>query len=684
MKKARKRGSHEPINFWDSFVFKFSSRILLGLIIVVIFLSISQCTIKTPESPSWNTNFVVPVINRTYTMQELIDKADQPELFIDTNGQVAFAITEDIDPVGLSTDDFAANDLNYAANRDLGPISIDPPSISPVTVSLSSISGMSSALPGDSAVVVAGGFNLYNNLPTIDNFNTAAIHSGTMTVSIANNLDINLEIVQFSIYDITTDMIVAADTFQTIIFAGTTGQMNIDLAGKTMSNNLRLDVYCYTSGGVVTNFSARSISSGLTFNNDIEVTSANAQVPAFSDLQFASALEINLNSGETLESAVISSGNLNMNLTNNTALDATVTVTIPTLSSGGAPYTVIRSINAGSTINIVQNLQNYNVVPYNDSVEVSISAYIPGSGSNFVDVDQYDDISFDAAISNLSFGAVTGIFNSNEVAVNESLTDIDIPEGFDNVELVEAMLTLEVENGVDMPGTVACTLQADNGKSLVISGNIDARGLETTRLSSITNSDVADFITPLPTNIDVNGAITFGDGSSHTIMPGDSVFARVNIYAPMYVRLDNAEITDLDVESSEINQEDIDIITDHFITGRFIYEITNRLPLGVTAVISMDGDSATLYTSPQFVLDTIKADPAPVTLGTGISSDAVVTTGEIYLDSVDIKILENPMLYIRPEVFLTSSDPNGVKLIDTDYITISGRVEVEYLFDGDL
>lgn len=683
MKKARRRGSKETVNFWDSFVFKFSSRVLIGVVIILIFLSISQCTIKSPESPSWDTNFVVPVINRTYTMQELIDKADQPELFIDTNGQVAFSITEEIDPVGLALDDFSANDLNYAANRDLGPISIDPPSISPVTVSLSSIAGVASGLTGDSAVVAPTGFNLYNSLPTIDNFNTASIYSGSLIVSIANNLDINLDIVQFSIYDVTTEMIVAADTFQTIIFAGTTRQMAVDLAGKTMSNNLRLDVYCYTSGGIVTSFSSRSISCGLIFDDNIEVTSANAQVPTISDLSFATAIGINLNSGETLESAEISTGNLSMILTNNTALDATVTVVIPSLSNGGSPYSVIRSITAGSTININQNLQNYNIAPANDSVEISLSADIPGSGSNFVDVDQYDDISFDAAISNLSFGAVTGIFNSNSVAVNESLTNIDIPEGFDNIELVEAVLTLEVENGVDMPGAVACTLLADNGKSLVVSGTIDARGVETTKLSSITNSDVADFITPLPTNIDVNGTILFGDGSSHTIMPGDSVFARVNIYAPLYVRLDNAEISDLDIESSEINQDDINVITDHFISGRFVYEITNHLPLGVTAVISMDGDSANLYVDPQFVLDTLKADPAPVAISSGISSSELVTTGEIYLDSVDIKILENPMLYIRPEIFLTSSDPNGVKLIESDYITISGRVEVEYHFDGD-
>ena len=78
----------EPDNFWESFLFKYSTRFILGLIVVTIFLTLVQCSVKSPEAPSWNTTFSVPVVNRTYQMVELVDKVGQDELGIDSLGNV--------------------------------------------------------------------------------------------------------------------------------------------------------------------------------------------------------------------------------------------------------------------------------------------------------------------------------------------------------------------------------------------------------------------------------------------------------------------------------------------------------------------------------------------------------------------------------------------------------------------
>ncbi|MFQ5454067.1 MAG: hypothetical protein ACE5D6_07760, partial [Candidatus Zixiibacteriota bacterium] len=56
--------------------------------------------------------------------------------------------------------------------------------------------------------------------------------------------------------------------------------------------------------------------------------------------------------------------------------------------------------------------------------------------------------------------------------------------------------------------------------------------------------------------------------------------------------------------------------------------------------------------------------------------------GELYLDSLDIQVLKNDTLYIRPEIYLNGSDTSGVQLTNNDYLTINGRIEVVYRFDG--
>jgi hypothetical protein len=199
----------------------------------------------------------------------------------------------------------------------------------------------------------------------------------------------------------------------------------------------------------------------------------------------------------------------------------------------------------------------------------------------------------------------------------------------------------------------------------------------------VVDSTVADFLSPLPSSIQVSGDVVFGDGFYQGMITADDyVVARVSIYAPLAVRINNAEISDLDVEVTDINEEDITAISDHIIEARFVYTVANHLPLGITAVVHLSGDSLSVYASPQLTLDTLAVEPAPVSLVTGVASTEAISSGQFILDSLDFDILENDSLYIRPQIFITGSDTAGVRLTQQDYITITGRIEVEYLFDG--
>ena len=49
----------------DSFLIKYFLRLVVALTVIMVFLTLVQCSIKKPESPEWTTNFVLPVINQT-------------------------------------------------------------------------------------------------------------------------------------------------------------------------------------------------------------------------------------------------------------------------------------------------------------------------------------------------------------------------------------------------------------------------------------------------------------------------------------------------------------------------------------------------------------------------------------------------------------------------------------------
>ena len=88
----------------DSFLFKAGSKFFLSTFVIIIFLTLVQCSIKKPEAPTWETSLVIPVINRTYDMAELIRKLNQDGIEMDSSGNIFFTITEELDTVTISAE----------------------------------------------------------------------------------------------------------------------------------------------------------------------------------------------------------------------------------------------------------------------------------------------------------------------------------------------------------------------------------------------------------------------------------------------------------------------------------------------------------------------------------------------------------------------------------------------------
>ena len=189
----RKKLDNSSDSFIDSFLFKFSTKLLLGIVVVLTFLTLSQCTIKKPEAPTWETQFVVPVINRTYYMEEIIEKIGEGNLQIDDSGYVVFSITEELDTVNIDPENLSTDDLSFSVNKELGPIDIDAPAIDPVFLSLSGLSGYGVSLPGDSAIIPDTTFEVTSGMPGITTFSTATFSQGQVNIVIANALGITLD-----------------------------------------------------------------------------------------------------------------------------------------------------------------------------------------------------------------------------------------------------------------------------------------------------------------------------------------------------------------------------------------------------------------------------------------------------------------------------------------------------------
>lgn len=681
-KRDAKRTDAETV-WTERFLFKYGSRMLLGISVIVVFLTLAQCTIEKPEAPEWTTRLTVPIVNRTYDMEELINKIDQEGLEIDQAGNITFSFSEDLDTVMLDAAALATDDLSYSVTQSLGAISIDPPVIAPVLVTMASIVGLGAGLPGDSAAVAALSFDVINSMPTITNFSQATIASGNLMVVVENNLGVALDTAIVEIYDVGNAAVLVTDTFPSGIPAGITDSLTISLAGKSLSNELRVNAHCYTSGGTINSFSTRYISTELAFPDGLTVSSAVAKVPA---LNLAFSEQIQLGETERIDTASLASGQLVLTILNATNLSANLSIDIPDLVTSGVALSIDTTVPAQSEVQIVRVLTGSQLIPGGNlpqQIDINVTADVPGSGDQQVAVNQADSFFVQAELTSLTFSSVTGVFSSTEATFNSESFDIDIPTGFDSLELVSAVLTLDIENGTNLPGYLDIQLTGDNGKVLALTGDIVAGVSGAPVTTTFTDSDIADFMSPLPGNVEASGTVIFGDGvTQSTINANDFIFSRVGIVAPLEMII-RESLIETDIASESIDQADIDMVTDHVIEAGFVYNIINHLPLGASVKIFLGPDSATLYSNPALTIGPLVINAAPVS-GAGLVIDTAATGyQEIMLTNADIQVLKSDTLYIGQEMILEGSNGQSVKLMQNDYITVIGRFEVEYRFDGE-
>ncbi len=676
-RRKSRRQQDGPREFRDSFLVNVASKFGLGLIVVVVFLTLVQCSIKKPEAPAWNTQFTVPVINRTYPMEELVDKIDQEGIEISDDSTVVYSFSDDIDTVRLDGEHLTTDDLSYSIAQPVGVIQLDPPVVDPVSTDYVDIIGLAAgAVPPTS-------FQITSDLPPVDSYQQATIATARLWVIVDNDLGLDLDQVDVTLRDVTLGQVVGTQSLTGGIAGGDSDSLSFVLDSRTISNEFQVQSDCHTPGGTVLSASDKDLTVAVRFDENLSVSSGVAKIPA---LTRAFDQQVDLGESDPVYHATLAAGQLLLTVSNNTALDAVLDIVLPDLVSGGQPLSVSQPVGPNSSDVVSVNIAGYDLVPTDSTVPqqvtVDVTASLPGSGDVMVAVDETDDFAVTASLTGLEFSSITGRFAGTDATIEPTSQEIDVPEGFDQIELQHAIVTLEVENHVNMAGTVDLLLSGDNGKSHVFTGDIDAGTPGGATVTMIVDSTVADFLSPLPGRIDISGTAVFGDGVTvSTVNADDFVYAQVHILAPLEFVLGETQI-DADIEQEEIEQDDIDLITDHVIEARFVYTITNHLPLGVDIDILLGGDSTTLMTNPGLTISGLGVNAAPVVAG--LVSDSV-TTGEqvIVLDSADIQVLKNDTLYVGQQITLHGTDGQVVRLTTNDWLRVEGYLQVEYRFDGE-
>jgi hypothetical protein len=676
---GKRRGSTNGENASGGILTGFILKLAFAVAVIVTVLTLAQCTVKKPQSPSWDTHLTVPLISRQYSMSELVRKMDQPGIGFDVDSNVIFSISRDLDTFRLAQQDLSLTGFSYNTTAQLGVISITPPTIAPVVVPVSAIG----PLAGASGSIPSISFTVANDLPPISTLSSATIADGKVYIVVANNLGIDLSAASITLYDIGNSSVIGTQSFFIGLLNGDVDSLMFNLNGRTISNQLNATLDGTTAPGTILTAGIQDISTRASFSSPLTVSAATTQVPPLSR---SFSQQVALVNPTPVYQATLASGTLSISITNNTPLSSTIDVTLPDLLSGGLPVVISRSVAANSSVSPTINLAGYILTPVDSTVPQNIgfavAASSSGSGAGQVTVDQNQGFSVTAGLSGLSVQSLTGIIAPTDVVVNPMAQSITVPQGFDSVQLSQATLSLEITNAVDLPGSLSIQIQGNNGKTLNLSGAVQRGSAGNPVVSVITDTTVADFLWPLPSSLSITGSATFGDSvSSGTLTSADFLHARICIDAPLELILHQSTVRP-GASKQSLDSNVLQNIADHITEARLIYTLDNHLPIGAQINLYLNGDSATAYSNPDVLIDNLFVN-AGVVGGNGVVT-AATSTGEqtVLLDSADIQVLRNPSLWIASQIVLDSTGGQPVRITAQDYVGVTGRIEIDYRFDG--
>ncbi len=645
---------------------------IIAICAVFIFL---DCSVDKPEMPTWETTWDLPLLSSTKTMDDLISKLDEEDITFDSLGNPIFIITESIDTT------FIGDNLNYniqtaeSFDTTLGTVHIE--GIDPVMLNLD-LNSLGIPVVVDSIPVDTSLYS-YHDLPGFDEFTWVYIDSGILELQVTNDMGINFDSLAITVYN-------AADTTMPLKMAEF-GGLN---QGETKTDSLVLNADSLTSFLALKIFSRilrQPISGGnnnfnvvCSFPGGIMVTKAQTEVPHI-ERSFGGEIALEDTTFEELfiEEAVIDSGSLIFDIINKTNLSCSLHISLPQFTLGNNILTMDYTIDSLGTLNEQIDLAGFLIQPEGTDtqyVNFNAVAVMDSTAPRQIIISNTDSLIVTATLSQISLLSVTGIFKPDDVTLEPTVQEIEVPQLLENAQLTHATIDLRVFNNSNAKAYIDLLITADTDSQIVVQDTIYGKpsigSPPEITVIHIDSMATRSFLNPPPTAVTITGSIVFNpDIQSISVASTDFVFGEMEIYSPLAFALSDTVNVEMEINAPDISSGDFENFEETFEHAIIDLELTNHLPIGaiisiyISATISdttiFDDDSDAIIIGP-LALDSGQIDSL------GYVTEAIISVSSDSLGSNEIAVFNNDTIFIAPKVELLPT--SGSILRSSDYINI--------------
>ncbi len=653
-----------------------------------LILLASGCSIKKPEAPSWETTWTMPLVSKTYLMSDIIEEIDDSLIQIDSLGNPSFQVTRDLDSIRIG-DNLTAEGVSQSYRDSLGNVDIDPPSGQTVNFSKATL-----------GIIDAGGwippvtFTHNEDLTDFSEFTWIRVDQGMISIEVNNDMGVRLDTLIITLYnrgDLGNPLGTAE--FEDGIDQGESLTRTIDLAGDSVSNQLTLAIHGAINQLTLISGGSDNFATTSSFPVSIRASAAQAETPRISkDL----SQDIELDGGSVISQATIDSGFLNLQIANGSQLPMEIELIFPNFTDAfGETLRIDESIEGNSSFQRQVDLNGYLLTPSSidtpQVISILAQATVPASTPQQAIIHATDSISIEAGISDIIFRSITGTVEPTEIAVDSIETDIEVPSDIEDAQLTHATLSLTVYN--NSTADIDLNLQISDesfSRQIAISGTAEGKANPAASpqatIFNVGSSELLDFLNPAPSRIVVSGNSIFNPHREEvTISRDDFFYGQVTISSPLAFSLADTTEIDLDIDSTEINQDDTPDFDETFRYGAVRAVIANRLPIGarVSLYISALNDGSLMDNSDVVVIGPFTLESA-TTDSAGQATVAIESIFDDSLTAAEIGIFENPLIYISPRVQLLPTAGGSSYFRGSDFISVNARAAVQVHFGDNI
>ena len=696
--------------------------IYTGLGIISIFILINSCVKETYDMDklstqgSVNIGVSVPVVKGSLTLGDAIESNDTVRFLGDNSISIVFEedslFTFDVSEIleipaqdeqnkifnvgPLEIDDFSGG-----GSISLDEISIGfPPALRAILVALDGGSGIFPeipSLPGDSITIDSFG-----------NFAQVEFGSGTVTITITNNLPVEISLV-VALKNASDNSQIGSNLSFNNIPPGGTANSQIDLAGETVSSSLIAELVSISSPGsnpdlVPVNLNDEIIVSVTT--SDLTVVRGQAYLPEQLFLSITDTIQFELADEVEITSIEFITANIDYTLESHLAENIEVVITLPTSLSGTDTTRFVIPLGASGQRsgqlpmdNTVNDFSTDPAQPYN-SIPFEYGLSVKPSGGGMVNFDLTDSVVLTYQISDIDFDYVEGYFGQHSFDVDADSIDLGLGEVEDNISgtftLTNPIVNINYSNSVGVPvsfdlnligSTGAGDTQGLNAPADTIAYPADRDNSPVTSTVSFNkdNTDIVELIEMRPGTITYSGGATVNplgkQGWDNFVTGESSVVAGLEVEIPLEFRANNITLQDtlenpLKLEDSE---EDEDFGIDNVEFARLFLYVNNGFPLEIGFKIQLYDSIADQVLA---TLDVRVLFPAAPVDGNGIVTGSTEDTTSIVITGAFLENLEiADELIVRGS--LNTYNSGAVKILTTYTIEFKLGVstKVSYEFD---